>query len=53
MPTREPIAKLGKGFSKILAMIKPGGVGGGGVSILGAAAHMNNELDLSGELMGP
>lgn len=43
MPSREPIARLGQGFSKILSMIKPGGVGGGGNSILGTARHMLND----------
>ena len=48
MPTRDPpIAKLGSGFSKILAMIKPGGVGGGGSSILGTARHVLNDSGLS------
>lgn len=43
LPHREPIAKLGSGFSKILSLIKPGGVGGGGSSIMGTALHMLNE----------
>mmetsp|Transcript_24214 Transcript_24214/g.23792 ORF Transcript_24214/g.23792 Transcript_24214/m.23792 type:complete len:108 (+) Transcript_24214:2021-2344(+) len=43
LPSREPIAKIGPGFSKILSLIRPGGVGGGGTSILGTAVHVNNE----------
>lgn len=43
LPQREPIAKLGAGFSKILALIKPGGVGGGGNSLMGTARHVINE----------
>lgn len=43
MPSREPIAKLGPGFSKILQLIKPGGVGGGGTSIMGTAKHVLNQ----------
>jgi hypothetical protein len=40
MPPREHIAKVGTGFSKILSMIKPGGVGGGGNSVLGTTRHL-------------
>lgn len=43
MPQREPIARMGQGFSKILSMIKPGGVGGGGTSVLGTARHLLND----------
>mmetsp|Transcript_47609 Transcript_47609/g.34875 ORF Transcript_47609/g.34875 Transcript_47609/m.34875 type:complete len:261 (+) Transcript_47609:1863-2645(+) len=43
LPSREPIAKIGPGFSKILALIRPGGVGGGGASVLGTAHHLMNE----------
>eukprot|EP00347_Sterkiella_histriomuscorum_P013450 403364665 len=43
LPNREPIARLGQGFSKILSMIKPGAMSGGGNSLIGTARQMMNE----------
>ena len=45
MQSKEHIAKVGSGFSKILAMLKPGGVGGGGTSTMGTLRHLQQESD--------
>lgn len=47
LPQRMQLPKQGTGFSKILATLKVGGVGGGGSSVLGTARHLLNESNAS------